>query len=230
MRKVVYTAVMGESKDSYVLYNPLTKSDGWDYICFTDNKIVNSDIWKVQTVSPSQTHPDPTKAARCIKILNEEFLADYDMSLWVDSRTLIGCDLNWFVEKYLTDDTDIVVMKHPERECIYSEAKAAIRLNKSSDQIIDSQINKYKQQGFPENFGLVATTYLLRRHHVPYQTAFMEKWWTEVHNGSGRDQLSFNYVLWKNPLKIKYTSWENHLQIAYVFLGNYGANYHEWGR
>ena len=32
----------------------------------------------------------------------------------------------------------------------------------------------------------------------------MEDWWTEIKYGSKRDQLSFNYVAWKNKTKFNY--------------------------
>ena len=32
----------------------------------------------------------------------------------------------------------------------------------------------------------------------------MEDWWTEIKYGSKRDQLSFNYVAWKNSLNFNY--------------------------
>ena len=32
----------------------------------------------------------------------------------------------------------------------------------------------------------------------------MEKWWNEVKYNSKRDQLSFNYVAWKQNLKFNY--------------------------
>ena len=34
----------------------------------------------------------------------------------------------------------------------------------------------------------------------------MEEWFNEIQNFSHRDQLSFNYVLWKLHRKIKYLS------------------------
>ena len=34
----------------------------------------------------------------------------------------------------------------------------------------------------------------------------MEEWWNMVLYYSHRDQLSFNYVLWKTGIKIKYFS------------------------
>ena len=35
----------------------------------------------------------------------------------------------------------------------------------------------------------------------------MEKWWNEIINYSHRDQLSFNYILWKEHKKVKYIHW-----------------------
>ena len=32
----------------------------------------------------------------------------------------------------------------------------------------------------------------------------MEDWWTEIKYNSRRDQLSFNYVTWKNNFKFSY--------------------------
>ena len=32
----------------------------------------------------------------------------------------------------------------------------------------------------------------------------MEDWWIEIKYGSRRDQLSFNYVAWKQNLKFNY--------------------------
>ena len=32
----------------------------------------------------------------------------------------------------------------------------------------------------------------------------MNKWYEEIKNYSHRDQLSFNYIMWKTGLKIKY--------------------------
>jgi len=34
----------------------------------------------------------------------------------------------------------------------------------------------------------------------------MEKWWKEIENYSYRDQLSFNYIKWKNKINVKFIS------------------------
>ncbi len=44
---------------------------------------------------------------------------------------------------------------------------------------------------------------LVWRHNEPDVAGVMENWWSEIEQGSRRDQLSFNYVAWKNGLQFK---------------------------
>jgi hypothetical protein len=46
---------------------------------------------------------------------------------------------------------------------------------------------------------------MIRKHNDQYSKDLMEKWWSELKDYSHRDQLSFNYALWKcTPKKFKY--------------------------
>ena len=70
--------------------------------------------------------------------------------------------------------------------------------------IIQKQINKYSQLGFPQNIGLISGGVILRRHNEKDCIQTMEDWWSEIKYHSKRDQLSFNYVAWKNKFKFNY--------------------------
>ena len=50
----------------------------------------------------------------------------------------------------------------------------------------------------------------------------MDKWFEMLSNYSKRDQLSFNYVLWKNPIKINFLD-------MYVFDNPYFKHDHHKG-
>ena len=63
--------------------------------------------------------------------------------------------------------------------------------------VAERQMNRYKEEGFPANYGLVQTNVMIRRHNDPYSKNLMEKWWEELKDNSHRDQLSFNYAVWK---------------------------------
>jgi hypothetical protein len=88
----------------------------------------------------------------------------------------------------------------------------AFDLKKDDPEIMLNQVNKYKIEGYPVHNGLAACTIILRRHNSPEIVKLGEDWWTEIKNNSKRDQLSFNYVAWKNKVShsvIEGVLWDN---------------------
>ena len=65
---------------------------------------------------------------------------------------------------------------------------------------------RYKKENFPDNKGLIESCLLIRKHNENQCIKIMNKWYNEIKNYSHRDQLSFNYIYWKNNIKIKYIS------------------------
>ena len=64
--------------------------------------------------------------------------------------------------------------------------------------------NKYQKEKFPDNNGLVDNSLIIRKHNEKKNIFLMEEWWKEIKNYSHRDQLSFNYAMWKTRIKNKY--------------------------
>lgn len=177
------------------------KTPGWDYVCFTDNRLLleRKGIWEIRLIQDSSL--DHVRLARKVKILGHAYLPDYDLTIWCDSNIKVNCNLDIFLSNYHKIDHDFSVMQHPERRCIYQEAGACTQRKKDNFYVIKSQINRYKKESYPIMNGLVATGILIRPKNEKIQY-FMTRWWEEVVKGSYRDQLSFNYVLWHNPLKL----------------------------
>lgn len=189
-KKVIYTCITG---DYDVLKEPVIVTEGWDYICFTDQDLTSKN-WKI--VKTGKT-ANQVKEQRRKKIFNEYILSEYDESIWVDGSIYINCDLNTFKAKHF--DTDFCLMNHPTRDCIYQEAYACIALNKDKKENILEQVEGYKSEGLPANEGMVATGIMYRRHTFKV-IDFCKKWWGEVFEKSHRDQLSFNYIVWRERL------------------------------
>jgi hypothetical protein len=112
----------------------------------------------------------------------------------------IHCDLNDFVRDYLPPDKSLAISKHPVRDCIYDEANKVKILKKDNMFTIDRQMKKYQENGFPRNFGLIRTGLIIRRHDDKKLARHCRLWLKEIINYSQRDQLSFNYILWKYKL------------------------------
>ena len=121
---------------------------------------------------------------------------EHDWSIWVDGSLLITADLSLLLEE-VKNQNCFGVYRHAKRDCLYQAAMNCIDKNKDDPIIINEQTQKYREEGFPENHGLVASGVLVRQHHNPKVIDLMDAWWQEIYQHSRRDQLSFNYVCWK---------------------------------
>ena len=201
-KKVIYTCITG-GYDSLIEPSHITVD--FDYVCFTDNPNLTSDIWDIRPLPEETKDLSQVKKQRYVKINAHKVLSDYDLSIWVDGNVDIRGDLNKFINKTLSNDCSIYVPKHPQRKCIYVEAQACVSMKKDTKEIVNKQIDKYKEEGFPQNYGLLQSNIMLRKHNNEDCIKLMEAWFEELKNESHRDQLSFNYVSWKNQdIKVIY--------------------------
>ena len=202
MKKVIYTTIIGKYD---ILEEPSFIPEGYDFICFTDQKINKpNSIWEIRQVLP--LYKDNTRTARKYKILPHRFLPEYDISIWTDGNELVVGDINKLQEKYLKDK-NMAIYNHmscwDKRDCVYEEAKALFNLGnqnnnwKDDPSIITKQMERYVNEQYPPNNGLIVSGVMFRKHNKKDVINCMETWWTELKYGSRRDQLSFNYAAWK---------------------------------
>ena len=205
MKKVIYTAIFGGYDH---LPEPHFKPKGWDFVCFTDSNI-RSNVWNIKKVPA--IYEDPTRNARKYKVLPHRWFSDYEYSLWVDGNIIIRNDINKLITEYLSK-VNLAVHDHNQnildpRDCVYKEAQVIFHFGKingnykDDPNIIQTQMNKYVNEKYPQNNSLAVTMQLLRRHNKQNCIKAMEQSWEEIKYGSKRDQLSFNYSMWKtkNP-------------------------------
>ena len=215
-KKVIYTCITGGYdsliEPSYVTYD-------FDYVCFTDNPNMKSDIWDVRPLPKEVEGLSQVKKQRFIKINPHLFLKEYDMSIWVDGNVTIKGDLNQFILANGKDDVAVYVPQHPSRNCIYREATAVIGMKKDKKENVEPQMKRYKEEGFPEDYGLLQSNIILRKHNKEACIKLMETWSDEVMNNSHRDHLSFNYALWKN----------DDVKVVYLDKHIYRSSYFSWG-
>ena len=83
-----------------------------------------------------------------------------------------------------------------------------------------------KSEKYPEHNGLLFASVLIRKHHDENLKKVMEDWWYCVKNYSKRDQLSFNYVAWKNNFVPNTIPGDIRKRNKYVYmLGKHKKNY-----
>lgn len=214
-KRVVYTCVTGGYEN---IIDPSFVQSDFDYVCFTDQTNTNSKVWSIRPIPDSLKDLSPVKQQRIIKICPHLFLPQYTSSIYVDGSIDITGNLNDFLSKYCNSDKSVYIRRHPTRNCIYEEAVACINLKKDTASNIESQMNRYISENYPSQNGLVESGVIYRHHNDPYCIRLMELWKNEVIKGSHRDQLSFNYCLWK----------VGDVGFQYVSLGLFNNPYFRW--
>lgn len=192
-RICIYTAV---SAGCDAIRQPLFVNPEIDFFVFCDNE--------EQPISPPwQRLPmdfylrNPRVSSRYYKLLPHKFFESYDISMWIDASFLIKKDPAALIYSCLKDN-DMAFLKHPDRNCIYKEAKVVVEKRLEYEATVIKQMERYKQEGYPAGNGLIFGGIILRRHNKVQVIKIMEDWWHEVSHYSQRDQLSANYVIWKN--------------------------------
>ena len=189
---VIYTAITGGYDK---LTAPTVVNKDIDYICFTDNPSTKSTVWRMLPVVDNGL--DLARQNRQYKLLPHRFLAEYKYSLYIDGNIDIIGDITQLIQKHMVS-CSIAFFSHYQRNCVYEEARACIKQKKDGTEAIKKQIQRYRDEGYPRNNGLIEGGIILRRHNDLKIIKTMEAWWNELINESRRDQLSFNYVAWKN--------------------------------
>ena len=143
---VVYTALFGDYDD---LQEP-TPSKSCDYICFTDDPDLKSNLWRIQVVSP---YLSTNMMNRLYKLKPHEYLKSYKASIYLDSNIKILKDPIDLFQKYL-GFSKFLAIKHVERNCIYSEALFCIASQGTDYKTTMEQMSYYAKEGYPTSNNL----------------------------------------------------------------------------
>ncbi|MCM1216994.1 MAG: DUF616 domain-containing protein [Lachnospiraceae bacterium] len=176
-------------------------SDAYDYYLISDKN--PGQLKVMEWIDSNMIIPakivDNIRRNRFCKINAPYIFSEYKYSVYIDGTIEVLGDLSQYISKI--GKSGIAIFKHPERNCIYSEAVACgVRKADSLDKIY-AQVTDYFNEGMPYDYGLFECGILIRENSNPICREIMLDWWNEVFNRSYRDQLSFTYCLWKNGLK-----------------------------
>lgn len=220
---VVYTCITND----YDILKKYTCFDdkNCDYICFVD-KDLTSEVppeWHIINIAPFVKYlgydnpPDFTRIARFFKTHPHLFFSNYEYSLWVDGNIDLLVSPLKLID-LLPKTEFLLIPEHPLRHCIYEEIEACKKLKKDTVEILDKVKNYLLEQQYPEQKGLVQSNVLIRKHNDKICIKFMEEWWNFIKEYSKRDQVSFNYLIWKNNLSYAYIKWDD-INTHFINLG-----------
>ena len=199
MKKIcVYTCITGE----YDNLASFKKEKNVDYICYTNNKNIKSDIWNIKYISDDKL--SNVKLARKIKIMGTPDLKKYDVVVWIDGNASPISSVIEFVNKYdELDKYDLIGFKHHERNTTYEELEKCYECRKESLDNINKLLELYTKEKFKDVIPLIESGVLMRNFNNERLNKAMELWFKMIEDYSHRDQLSFGYAVYKTDLKVK---------------------------
>ena len=193
----IYTCITGHYDTLPQITNPEIT-----HFVFTDDKDLKTpDGWIKMEIPPEFNKYNNVKKQRMVKCLPHKVLPiQYKYSLWIDASHILKPNIfNNLLTKLDLTTNYIYRKKHPHRNCIYAECDSVVKAKKDTSDIPKKLKIRYKGEGLPENFGLTETGFLFRQHLNPNIIKFNIQWANEISENSHRDQLSFDYIIWKNP-------------------------------
>lgn len=187
----LYTAIFG-GYDQFVQPH----QGDYDFYLFSDVEM-GAGWGTFRKIKPE--FEDPTRDARRVKVLSHRMLPEYEYTLWVDGCIRVrSIDPEALIEKWL-GGKDLATFKHPDRDCLYQEAAILAHFRRDKGSVIQAQIERYRELGFPPGKGLAETAVVLRKN-TPKAALFNDIWWNEIVHGSRRDQVSFPVAAWLSRL------------------------------
>ena len=199
-RYVVFSAMVGGY--DHVL-QPLAIDDRFDFVLFT-NEIAEPQVgvWQVRPIE--YQNEDNTRVCRYVKTHPEVLLPGYEASVWIDLNILIKTQYLYdCVDRLLDEGVEISSMCHPSRRCIYDEAFAVMHMGVEHEAVVLKWCGRLRKEKYPANYGLCETGVMFRKHSKKISD-IDACWWKCIEGNSRRDQLSFNYALWKNNTPCHY--------------------------
>lgn len=197
-RAVVYTCMFGYSERFNDFH--YDRAEGIDFVCFTDDPDLQSSFWEIRRFSEESL--DPARFSKNFKHRPHRYFSDYDLSLYIDNTVRLRRSPEAIFQEL--GSSVFKCFRHPWRQCIYDEAKVVAELSKDDPDRVAAQIAEYRDLGYPENNGLIAATVLLRRHNDGSVAKLGESWHEQILTHSLRDQLSFNFIAWRQQFSPGY--------------------------
>ncbi len=179
---------------------PEYRDDHVDYVLLTDRQITNSAGWdRVIVVEPTA---DPIQQSRYLKMHLADAIQDsskYEVLGYIDGYIALTGSVTGFFDEFARSGRAVGLVPHPERNCAYQEAAAALLRQADSDANIWRAVAFLEEQGHPEHAGLFEMGFFMFRNGDVARLFFAE-WWRLFERLGNRDQLLVPHVVRRQSL------------------------------
>lgn len=193
----VYTCVTG----GYDTLQPVhCHPSNVDYIAYTDNTNIESKGWFVKPLPEMvEKIAGDLDRNRYLK-MHPSIVGDYDYAIYVDGVVEIFSDVTNMIN-VLHPEYGVAIHMHPNKDCTYNEVEWCKQNHRGNAENMDRMIKEYGSEGLPVHYGLLECSVILSNLHNEKGIKILDEWWNEhIKWGTGRDQMTLPYVLWKNGI------------------------------
>lgn len=223
-RFVVYTCV---SSGYDVLEKVSNKCEEIDFICFTDKPNKLPEGWTgVQYASPKSLKSNHY-INRYHKFFPHHILNQYRYSLYVDANTDYSGGFLSLFDQFSEAGCSFGAFLHPNGRCLTEEKYACIeakRMNLREQSVISDQVGHYQENGFDVSKLISANYILIRDHEAIGLDYVMSLWWSHIFKYSERDQMSLNYLVWKEGLSFVFLDELDGIDSSKIIRRNHRLN------
>lgn len=196
---VVYSCITGAYDNPL---EPLFFSEHIDYVMYFSEKTTKHNGWNIREIPEHiAAGRSNVEINRYIKFHPHELFANtYDAAIYIDGNIQPVSDLSYYAD-LIQPEAGISLHHHRVRNNIRDEIEACKALDKGDGQKMDAQLQRYLAAGFPLDYGVLECNVIASDLHSTRSKQIFADWWDEFNAaGSGRDQLSLPYVLWKHDV------------------------------
>ena len=198
MKVLVYTSITNNHDD--LKPQPKFEEDKdleIEYRAYLDNLSTDVNIVSNWYIEPTIIlFKDPKRNGQIYKILSHLYSEGFDYTVWIDGSVVLKSSITRIINDHMFEgSSDIALLKHSERNCIYKESWDCKHFNLDNHIVIGKQMDFYRDVGYPSYNGLSETPLIIRRN-TKNVIEFNSLWWSIICRYSKRDQLSFDFVRW----------------------------------
>lgn len=193
----VYTCEVGGYD---LLAEPYGQETDVEFICFTDRPNRRVRGWQLRPLHKTPVD-EPGLVNRWHKCFPHRLGLPTEWSIYVDSNIRIAGPLHGHIERTQAKGARFSCPLHTRRQSLEEEVEACEKLGKlDSNQAVDAKqrLTNYHSAGLPLDTRLLENNIVVRHHVDPEVSELSERWWDQLLEVHGRDQLVLPYVLWES--------------------------------
>ena len=197
-RVLFVTCITGEYDK---LIDPQYIYEDADYFCFTDQKQINSSVWKPLWIPFVDVNSVLT--ARFVKWRMLEFFSSYDCVVWQDANIIQTKDISKLISTFVNKKIDLMLFKHPFRENVTQELYACASQDKLTSDDVSSFEEKYLHK-FDSNNLVETGLLILNPKSKKLKDIMTQTFYNMSESSICRDQLFFPALLDSSKIHYMY--------------------------